>query len=89
MRNPSYSHRQSVQASEWLACHPSCHTGRGPYELVDVDEDAGFGVLRGHDVPVDGNSPSLVTAELYIAIQSVYEGRKIRTEEEDIDATER
>jgi len=57
--------------------------------LVDVDEDAGLGVLRGHDVPVDGNSPSLVTAELDVAIQTVYEGRKIRTEEEDIDATER
>ena len=59
------------------------------YDLVDVDEHTGFGVLRGQNVAVDGDSPALVTAQLRVSIQAVYKRRKLGAQEENVDAAER
>lgn len=57
------------------------------YHAINVDEDAGFGVLRREIVTVDGNPPTLVSAELCITIQAIDNGSEFWPEKKDVYPT--
>ena len=56
------------------------------YKLVNVDEHACLGVLRGQVVTVDGHAPTLVPQQVYIAVQAAGQWGELGAEEKDVDA---
>jgi hypothetical protein len=58
------------------------------YELVNVDEHACLGVLRGQIVAIDGYSPTLVPQQVYVAVQATGQGGELGAEQKDVDSAE-
>ena len=56
--------------------------------MVNMDEHARLGVLRGQVVAVDGHSPPLVSQQFCIAIQAADRGSELGAEQKDVDSAE-
>jgi hypothetical protein len=57
-----------------------------PYQLVDVNEHASLGVLRGEHISVYSHSPPLVPPQLYVTVQSVHQRSQLGPQQEYVDA---
>jgi len=55
------------------------------YKLVNVNQNARFGVFGRQEVTVDCDTPSLVSTQFGVAIQAVNNGSELGPKQEDVD----
>lgn len=57
-------------------------------QSINVDEDTSLGMLRGQNVTVDGNPPSLIHTHLSVACDAIDHGGQLGAKEENVYAAE-